>query len=559
MRGGIRHTAVLLLGFVLIAVTAACGGGPSDADIETIAGTRVVAKVEAVPLPTKEPTKSESTSPPTPAPPSARPSITCNLDQEQLKVTCQAAGYLEGSQRKWSENIGGKSWGGEVFEFAVYPEHTTPQVLVTLEICQASSCRTVETVIDVSHLVSDTTGTDKSVKEKGEEGSSSDNTVASGSTTENMTMQSEYSQGRCDPDGMTHLDSSPMNPDEIIYISPMGGMHGDHITPIDHMYINYDPDESHDVYAMADGHLVYASHTGVDHRVVIEYSCSLYSIYIHIQTLDQTIESQLEWMRLEGISKGRAYPRVPIKSGTVIGQVSGRGSFDISVVDTRETLTGFVNPESYKGEFWKLHCMDPFDYWKGSFRQDLLQKTIVVNEDTPGGKIDYDVDGKLVGNWFEEGTGGYSGARTSDDPNGSKGHLAFAYNYHIRDTIWISFGTFGDKFVSANESSRGYGIRHNLPDPADIGVESGLVKFDLIALDKGNGELTGYRVASTGRLWDGKTYPEGGRLIPVYRQDSVGTLLVTMLDDRTIKVEVFRKTPLDKVTGFTDKSKIYER
>jgi len=32
-----------------------------------------------------------------------------------------------------------------------------------------------------------------------------------------------------------------------------------------------------------------------------------------------------------------------------------------------------------------------------------------------------------------------------------------------------------------------------------------------------------------------------------------------MLDDRTIKVEVFRKATLDKASGFTDKFKIYER
>ena len=558
MEINIKHPILFLIPAAFMSLLVACGEGSQAADTPT-PEAKAVSEVEVEPSPTKEPPKPEPTKPPTPTTPSTKPSITCNLDQEQRKVSCEATGYREGAQLNWSENASSKTWRGEVFEFVLYPEETVPKVRVALEICQVSSCHTVETVIDVSHLVPETTGTEKSVQEKVEDGSSSDNSVARGHTTEKMTMQSEYSQGRCDPDGMTHLDSPPMNPAEVIYIEPMGGMHGDHITPIDHIYINYDPNESHDVYAMAAGHLVYAGHTGVDHRVIIEYSCSLYSIYIHIQELDQAIESQLEWIRPEGISKGRAYPRIPVKSGTVIGKVSGRGSFDASVVDTRETLAGFVNLESYGGEFWKLHCMDPFDYWKGSFKQDLLDKAIVVNADSPGGKIDYDVDGKLVGNWFEEGTGGYSGARTSDDPNGSKGHLAFAYNNRIKNTVWISFGTFGDTFVSASESSRGYGVRHNVPDPVDIGVGSGLVKFELIALDKGDGELTGYRVASTGELWDGKTYPDEGRLVPVYRENSVGTLLVAMLDDRTIKVEVFRKATLDKASGFTDKFKIYER
>ena len=61
---GIRHTTVLVLGFVLVAV--ACGD-IRTADTPT-PEAKVVAKVEVEPSPTKEPPKPEPTNPPTPKP-----------------------------------------------------------------------------------------------------------------------------------------------------------------------------------------------------------------------------------------------------------------------------------------------------------------------------------------------------------------------------------------------------------------------------------------------------------------------------------------------------------
>jgi hypothetical protein len=379
-----------------------------------------------------------------------------------------------------------------------------------------------------------------------------------------MTMQSEYSQGRCDPDGVNYLQSPPMNPDEVVLMRPMGGFGGDHITPIDHMYVHYELGTSHDVYAMADGYLIHVGHTGTDHRVIIEYSCHLYSIYIHVDELPEAIEAQLQWVGAQGNSKGRAYPRIPVKSGTVVGYEYEGQSIDLSVVDTSVTLPGFVNLESYRGEFWKYHCVDPYDYWKGDFRQELLDKTIIINEDSPGGKIDYDMDGKLIGNWFEKDTGGYSGERTDGDYHGVRGHLAIVYSSLVRDTLVISFGFYGDG------GSRRFFVKDNAPDPATIVTSSGLVRYELTGayqeMDReGNCCDSGFEVASTGERWYGDAYPEGGELVATLHENPSAVVLIEMLDERTIKVETLdmydgsRRKSLEETSEFTDNYKIYER
>ena len=60
-------------------------------------------------------------------------------------------------------------------------------------------------------------------------------------------------------------------------------------------------------------------------------------------------------------------------------------------------------PEHYAGEIWKIHTADPLNYYTTELKGKRFQNTF---EQQPiSGKIDYDIDGKLVGNWFQEGTG----------------------------------------------------------------------------------------------------------------------------------------------------------
>jgi len=106
---------------------------------------------------------------------------------------------------------------------------------------------------------------------------------------------------------------------------------------------------------------------------------------------------------VDGKIPEQTWERIPVKEGEVIGSV-GVGKFDFSVVDEAVNLTGFANPKTYE-EVWKIHTVDTFDYYKEPLRSALLAKNVRVDKPY-GGKIDYDIKGRLIGNWFKEGTGG---------------------------------------------------------------------------------------------------------------------------------------------------------
>ena len=76
------------------------------------------------------------------------------------------------------------------------------------------------------------------------------------------------------------------------------------------------------------------------------------------------------------------------------------------------------------------------------------------------GRFDYDVDGRLVGNWFLQGTNGYEGVNRD---RYWAGHLAVAYDHLDPSHVVISLGTF-------DGASAQVAVRGNAPDPADISV-----------------------------------------------------------------------------------------
>ena len=80
--------------------------------------------------------------------------ITCTLDAEQLRISCQAHGYQEDSQLKWTSTASWADSGGAQWEFPIAKDLITPIAQVFLEECLASSCRTIEMSIDTSALVS---------------------------------------------------------------------------------------------------------------------------------------------------------------------------------------------------------------------------------------------------------------------------------------------------------------------------------------------------------------------------------------------------------------------
>lgn len=336
---------------------------------------------------------------------------------------------------------------------------------------------------------------------------------------------------------------SPIDPKVIEIIEPMGRMAPSHPFPTKHMYISDDigwdgtDRTTYDVVAPADGLIVGigASSSVNDYQITIWYSCSLVSFYIHLADLSPeilAITGELPpgsgW---DALNKDAIF----VKAGQRIAR--SKGTFDFGVLDSKVNLTGWIFP-THQGGGVQIHHADPFDYFIEPVRSQMLEKNPRIVEPI-GGKIDYDIDGRLVGNWFEEGREGYASG-TPDFT--TKGHLAIAYDNINPTRVLISFGA-EDEIGITHDDCRGcgwvYGVKGNKPDPADVSVDSGLVKYELMGSER-------------------TTDPRGFR-VGVNTDEILGVFLVQMLDDRTIKGEVFPKKKASQVTGFTVNSIIYHR
>ena len=381
------------------------------------------------------------------------------------------------------------------------------------------------------------------------------------------------------------FDSPPVPLEKLVHIEPMGKMagKGGHITPTDHLYIKAisTGPNSVPVLAIADGYLVQIGEQSgggdpLDFRVVIEHSCSLFSWYIHLETFSKSVLQQITLNQ-----NGSWFGRVPVKSGETIGYVGylhpeqkGFGQetddFDWAVSDTNTLLKGFIIPDHYKAESWKVHMVDPFDYYADPLKSALIEK--VLGDIAPaGGKIDFDIDGRLVGNWFLDGTRDYAATglieiNQSDWPGilgmdpgecttpywddelkrdiGNTpctywlGHAVFAYDYLVPDMVLISLGLHHD---GKGGLQTPWMVLGNSPNPADVSVDTGVIKFELVDSGLGEGDLSRSGV------------PSGSDVLPV------GTLLVQMLDERSVKTELFVGIRADKVNVFTENARIYRR
>jgi hypothetical protein len=335
---------------------------------------------------------------------------------------------------------------------------------------------------------------------------------------------------------------------DIEHIVPYGLMVGGHVCPIDHGYFYPKPvksgGEHYDVLAPADGFIVMIGHrtqlTGStergreydDYALTLEHSGTFYTQYDLLTSLDKSVLDQLDFSVRERFARKQMGPpvqtRIAVKGGQVIGKVGGR-SLDFGVVNTETKLAGFLTPKLYGHYSWRSHIVDPFDFFDEPLKAKLL--ALNVRKVKPFfGRIDYDVDGRLIGNWFREGSGGYPGDRR--DPRGYwMGHLAFALHHIDPTKIVVSIGDFGGRPAQ-------YWVKGNSPDPAKVSEADGVVKYELIWGQLGN---------------------DGTRQLR-HDADSVqGVVLAQVLPNRRIKFECFPGQTAAQVSGFTSNAKTYER
>ncbi len=130
---------------------------------------------------------------------------------------------------------------------------------------------------------------------------------------------------------------------------------------------------------------------------------------------------------------------------------------------------------------------------------------------------------------------GYAGL---DSGNYWLGHLSFAYDYIVPSHIIASFGDYaGDQ--------RQFGVLGNSPDPAEVIVSNGLVKYDLVSYEYYDGDLT----------WDRLSFTRGLTMGNYPFIDAV--VLVQLIEARRLKVEIFYGQTSSDVNGFTDDAKFY--
>lgn len=375
-------------------------------------------------------------------------------------------------------------------------------------------------------------------------------------------MARMWSNGKCEGKGSTKFKNSPIAVDNLSFIFPMGRMASAHVTPTDHQYwipigvkstggLTDEP-EKFEIYAPADGYIVSIEHSTQaitegskqppqdDYRIIFEHSCTFYSLLIHINKVKKEILDQITFKEdSPGHSSG--FGRVGVKQAEVIGR-SGAHQFDFAVINTEVTLHGFINPQSYNAEPWKIHTVDTFDYFDEPLRSQLTARSVRTTVPM-GGKIDYDIPGKLVGNWFREGSGGYFGNTTDRGASGRywDSHLSVVYDPIDPAKITVSTGNF-------NGTSAQFAVLGNSPDPKSVDEKSGVIKYELVERDY---------ITSSGQVWDERMFDKNLK----FRAGSQirGVALFQVLPNQKIKVEFFPNQKASQVSGFTPKAQIYER
>ncbi len=317
----------------------------------------------------------------------------------------------------------------------------------------------------------------------------------------------------------------------------MGDMAASHVTPVDHIYITHDaadqPGHGYIVRMPADGIVVNVDRmpnpNRPDYRIVIAHTCTLFTTFIHTGRPVEDLMAKVGELDLGANWYGAHF----IKAGQKLADAS-TNTMDFMVHDAEVTLPGFVDPDSYDQEPWKIHTLDPFDFYEEPLRSQVLAFNPRTTEPV-GGKIDYDIDGRLVGNWFVEDTNGYGG---DGRMNYWETHLAIAYDYIDPSLLIVSLGDdFGIPEDACGVCAGAYAVRGNTPDPATVGMDSGLIKYELV----------------------GRIRPARGAPMFNDESNSIGVLIAEMLTDRTVRIEVVPGVSPASVSGFSNAAVVYGR
>ena len=342
--------------------------------------------------------------------------------------------------------------------------------------------------------------------------------------------------------------ASPVPLNQLGYIEPLGKVSDGHVTPTDHVYMapknQQAADNTTDVVMPADGTVVEIARmpdqyigdrnqqtADEDHRIVVSFSCRYFAIFIHVHQLSPALAQAAGQMAPNENKR----VSVDLKAEALIGRIGGN-PVDWTPIDTDKQLKGFIGPDKYQGEPWKIYTVSPFDLYQGTLKRQMESKSLRTVSPL-GGKIDWDLKGKLQGNWFREGTD-YSGQGGGD--RYWDGHLSVAPDYIDGLTPIVSIGNWEGKAAQ-------YAAKGDF-NPAKVGVNAGPVKVELTKI--------------TYLLQDGSfanlTQPQRGMKVDTSGA-VVGTILFQVEKGEKLKLEKFPGKSASQVSGFTNAAQTYER
>jgi len=345
-------------------------------------------------------------------------------------------------------------------------------------------------------------------------------------------------------------------------------MIGDHVTPIDHLYLgvtsllkepsarteaDYAP-----ITAPGDGTIIEVSSLGspTTNRVVMLNGCGVISVFLVVNRLSGVLAEYAD----DVAQNGGVNIAVAVKAGDEFGQQRDN-PLDFNIFAEDEWLSGFANPYSYAfGEVWKPYTADPFPYFTPELAkayEDVMQRVAEPRV----GTIDHDVIGAAAGSWFLDGTIGYAGtpietvrAATTQIPGGTLpgknfyayGHLTLA-QHPVDPTQWIfSTGWWTNPSGDARQAVIEIGDGQPAPDTLDI--DAGVVVYRLSeqSVEQPAGFTKSFQDAPDGI---GYTVISGSAL---------GWVVVQVVNDTTLAIEIVAD-PNAQPTGFTEARRSYHR
>ena len=335
------------------------------------------------------------------------------------------------------------------------------------------------------------------------------------------------------PEGRVYFQFNPIDLSEVRSFLPMGEPN---VLPKDHG--GFPLNDPHTlpadvpVFAVAGGVIVVAGHgtrymenhnvppelAGTaydDYHLILQISKTIRVNYSHISALNFSVLPEL--MELPADERGHNV-EIVVKAGDILGWVGPHPAMDFSVTDYSLSLN-ILNPSRYPEN--QLFAADIYDYFK---EPQLSEMTEIAARSAPpwGGKTDYDIKGKIIGNWFLIGTTEYIQWSRQ---------LAIVYDHLEADRIILSDGSPMKDIPGFEDPGAPdvWWVKGNTPAPETIGVGDGIIQYTLIY----------------GGLVDEETKP------------IQGVMLVEMIDENRIKLEVFKGSTSEN--SFTSEARVYER